>query len=140
MIDGEMTVPPGADDDQMRRNSDAVDAELGRQRRQNVRVDVKYPVTISIGNIHDVMLRTRDISATGCGFSTRLPMEIDMVGDLRLEFPDWDFRKGFVVRFVKPILAGTQVGVQFIDLTEDERERLVKEVFDVQREQLQSRR
>lgn len=140
MSDLDTPAESDAQNERDRLTQEAIDIDLGKQRRQNVRVDVKYPVTMSIGNIHDVILRTRDISATGCGFSTRLPLETDMVGELTLEFPDWDFRKPFSVRFVKPILAGTQVGVQFIDLTEDERERLVKEVFDVQRTQLQSRR
>jgi hypothetical protein len=77
------------------------------------------------------------VSATGIGFSTRLPIELDQRGEVTVEFDGWRFRKSFIVKFVKPILAGSQVGVQFEELTQEERERLVKQVFDVQRSQLQ---
>ncbi|MCW2950549.1 MAG: hypothetical protein JWN41_1562, partial [Thermoleophilia bacterium] len=41
-------------------------------------------------------------------------------------------------RFMKPILAGKVIGAQFERLSEEERERLVKQVFDVQRAQLRN--
>ena len=41
-------------------------------------------------------------------------------------FDGWTFQKAFIVRFVKPILAGSQVGVQFDELSQEEREKLVK--------------
>ena len=113
--------------------------EAGRRQRQNVRVEVKYPVHIAVP-AGDADTRTRDLSATGCGFSTRLPVELEQEGTVTIEFPAWRFTKAFVIRFVKPIIAGYKVGTQFIDLTEEERERLVKEVFDVQREQLRAKR
>jgi hypothetical protein len=84
--------------------------------------------------------RTRDVSATGIGFSTRLPVELEQRGEVTVEFDGWRFTKAFIVRFVKPILAGSQVGVQFDELTQEEREKLVKQVFDVQRAQLQGSR
>ncbi|MEO6867654.1 MAG: PilZ domain-containing protein [Gaiellales bacterium] len=115
------------------------DTEAGRQRRQNVRVDVQLPITLHVGG-RDLPGRTRDVSATGIGFSTRLPIELEQRGEVTVEFADWRFRKAYIVRFVKPILAGCQVGVQFDELTPDERERLVKQVFDVQRLQLQTSR
>lgn len=111
------------------------DDEAGRQRRQNVRVDVQLPIQLSMSG-RTAPGRTRDMSATGIGFSTRLPVEIDQRGEVTVTFEDWQINKSFTVRFVKPILAGYQVGAQFEDLTQDERERLVKEVFDVQRRQL----
>lgn len=111
--------------------------EFGRQKRQNVRVDVQLPITLRLAG-HQAPGRTRDVSATGIGFSTRLPIELEQRGEVTVEFNDWRFRKSFVVKFVKPILAGSQVGVQFEELTQEERERLVKQVFDVQRAQLQS--
>lgn len=113
--------------------------EAGRQRRQNVRVDVQLPITLRIAG-REAPARTRDISATGIGFSTRLPVELDMRGDVTVEFDGWNFRKAFVIRFMKPILAGHQVGVQFEELTQEEREKLVKQVFDLQRAQLQTKR
>lgn len=115
---------------------DPVDDELGRQKRQNVRVSVQLPITLSMGG-REAPGRTRDVSATGIGFSTRMPVEIDQRGEVVVEFSDWRFRKAFIVKFVKPILAGSQVGVQLDELTQEERERLVKQVFDVQRAQLQ---
>lgn len=112
------------------------DDELGRQRRENVRVEVQLPLTIRIGG-RETTGRTRDMSATGVGFATREHVELNDRGEVTIEFDDWTFTKAFIVRFVKPILAGHQVGVQFDQLTADERERLVKLVFDVQRKQLQ---
>lgn len=117
-----------------------VEDEAGRTRRQNVRVSVKYPITVKIAGLPDYIGRTRDISATGVGFATRAPLEVDMEGTVSVEFPTWKLTKQFVVRFVRPILAGRQVGVQYSELTHDEHEQVVKEVFTVQREQLQSGR
>ena len=111
----------------------------GRQRRQNVRVDVQLPMTLRMAG-REAPGRTRDVSATGIGFSTRLPVELDQRGEVTVEFDGWRFAKAFIVKFVKPILAGSQVGVQFEELTQEERERLVKQVFDVQRAQLQDQR
>jgi c-di-GMP-binding flagellar brake protein YcgR len=110
--------------------------EFGRQKRQNVRVDVQLPIRLRLSG-QEAPGRTRDVSATGIGFSTRLPIELDQRGEVTVEFDGWRFRKSFIVKFVKPILAGSQVGVQFEELTQEERERLVKQVFDVQRSQLQ---
>ena len=114
--------------------------EEGRQRRQNVRVNVHYPITLHATGFPTVKARCRDLSATGVGFATRLPLENEAAGTVTIHFPEWNFTKEFVVRFVKPILAGKQCGAQFRELTEDERERLVKEVFAVQRSQLQEQR
>lgn len=119
-------------------NFDGDDA-LGRQRRQNVRVDVQLPIVLQMAG-REAPGRTRDVSATGIGFSTRLPIEIDQRGEVIVEFQGWRFHKAFIVKFVKPILAGSQVGVQFDELTQEERERLVKQVFDMQRAQLQHTR
>lgn len=130
-------------DDAIEQNSDEgddQDDEAGRQRRQNVRVSVKYPIRIMVDGYPQTAARSRDLSATGVGFATRMPLEVDTVGHVEIEFPEWNFRKHFTVRFVKPILAGRIVGVQFDELTEDERERVVKEVFAVQRAQLQAQR
>jgi c-di-GMP-binding flagellar brake protein YcgR len=113
-----------------------LERELGRQARQNVRVSVQLPIRVRMAG-RDSEGRTRDLSATGLGFSTRIPVELDQRGEVTVEFSDWRFRKAFIVRFIKPILAGTTVGVQFDELTQDERERLVKQVFDLQRAQLQ---
>ena len=115
------------------------DDTLGRQRRQNVRVDVQLPIMLRMAG-REAPGRTRDVSATGIGFSTRLPVELEQRGEVTVEFHDWRFSKAFIVKFVKPILAGSQVGVQFDELTQEERERLVKQVFDVQRAQLQDQR
>jgi c-di-GMP-binding flagellar brake protein YcgR len=117
-------------------DDDQPEDEIGRQRRQNVRVDVQLPISLRLAG-RESMGRTRDVSATGIGFSTRLPVELDQRGEVTVEFDGWRFRKAFIIKFVKPILAGSQVGVQFDELTQDERERLVKQVFDVQRAQLQ---
>jgi c-di-GMP-binding flagellar brake protein YcgR len=123
----------------IRQEQQQQDDEAGRQRRQNVRVDVQLPVTLRMGG-REAPARTRDVSATGIGFSTRLPVEFDMRGECTIEFDGWHFRKAFVIRFIKPILAGHQVGVQFEELTQEEREKLVKQVFDLQRAQLQTKR
>lgn len=143
-----------ADAERMRRERDEQDAreaearrayeqeleEAGRQRRQNVRVMVKLPVTLRVKGYPDIEARTRDLSATGTGFATRIPMEVDQRGHVTVHFAGWSFTKEFVVKFVKPILAGRQVGVAFAELTEDEHQRVVKEVFAIQREQLQAQR
>jgi c-di-GMP-binding flagellar brake protein YcgR len=115
------------------------DDPAGRQRRQNVRVDVQLPIMLRMAG-REAPGRTRDVSATGIGFSTRLPVELDQRGEVTVDFEGWRFSKAFIVKFVKPILAGSQVGVQFDELTQEERERLVKQVFDVQRSQLQDQR
>lgn len=125
--------------DLARQEEHAEDDEMGRQKRQNVRVDVQYPIVLRLDG-RESLSRTRDLSATGVGFSTRFPIDRDQGGEVTIDFPDWKFTKRFVARFIKPILAGWQVGAQFDDLTVEERERLVKEVFNVQRSQLQSRR
>lgn len=124
---------------QIRGEADPLDDEAGRQKRQNVRVDVQLPIVLRMSG-HESPARTRDVSATGIGFSTRLPVELEQRGEVTVDFRDWRFTKAFIVRFVKPILAGSQVGVQFEALSQEEREKLVKQVFDVQREQLQSKR
>lgn len=123
-----------------RREQRELEEELGRQRRQNVRVNVQYPVTINASGHPATAARTRDISATGVGFATRISLEVESEGTITIEFPDWTFTKEFVVRFAKPIIAGTQVGAEYVALTPDERERLVKEVFAVQRHQIKSQR
>jgi hypothetical protein len=112
----------------------------GRQRRQNVRVMVQYPITVRVEGHPDTPARSRDLSATGIGFATRLPLELEVAGTVTVHFPEWNFTKEFVTRFVKPILAGRQVGVQFSELSDEEHERVVKEVFAVQRSQLQAQR
>lgn len=114
--------------------------EEGRQRRQNVRVMVQYPVTLRVAGHPGVKVRSRDLSATGVGFATRLPLDLEAAGTVTIHFPEWNFTKDIVVRFVKPILAGRQVGAQFTELSAEERERVVKEVFAVQRSQLQEQR
>jgi len=143
---GDPVDPLGTDRDSEQARLDEIRAELeeeddtlGRQRRQNVRVDVQLPITIRIAG-REAPGRTRDMSATGIGFSTRIPVELDQRGEVTVEFDGWRFTKAFIIRFVKPILAGTQLGVQFDELTSEERERLVKQVFDVQRTQLQAER
>lgn len=125
--------------ERIREQQQELDDEAGRQRRQNVRVHVQLPITLRMSG-HEAPGRTRDVSATGIGFSTRLPVELEQRGEVTVDFPGWRFTKAFIVRFVKPILAGSQVGVQFDELSQEEREKLVKQVFDVQREQLQSKR
>lgn len=131
-----------AADDVVRAGVDAmgaaaeIDDEIGRQKRQNVRVSVQLPISLRLGG-REAPGRTRDVSATGIGFSTRLPIELEQRGEVTVEFTDWRFHKAFIVKFVKPILAGCTVGVQFDELTQEERERLVKQVFDLQRAQLQ---
>lgn len=124
---------------QIRGEATEEDDEIGRQRRQNVRVDVQLPLLLRMAG-REVPARTRDVSATGIGFSTRLPVELEQRGEVVVEFEGWRFEKAFIVRFTKPILAGMVVGVQFDELTQDEREKLVKYVFDIQRTQLQSQR
>lgn len=108
----------------------------GIQRRENVRVNIKIPVTIQIPGFAPVLNRTRDLSATGVGFATRLPLEVDMRGRVTIPFGTWTFTSGFIVRFCRPILAGKQVGAEFEDLTDENYRELVKEVFAVQRGQL----
>jgi hypothetical protein len=125
--------------EQMKSELDEEDEALGRQRRQNVRVDVQIPLTIRMSG-RDAPGRTRDVSATGVGFSTRLPVELDQRGEVTIDFVTWQFTKAVVIRFIKPILAGNVIGAQFERLSDDERERLVKQVFDVQRSQLQLER
>ncbi|MCW2926680.1 MAG: PilZ domain [Thermoleophilia bacterium] len=138
-LDADMDEQERADLEDADNGDSSSEDEAGRQRRQNVRVDVQLPITLTFAG-RTVPGRTRDVSATGIGFSTRLPIGLDQRGDVIVEFDGWKFNKPFVVRFVKAILAGWQVGVQFDELTQDERERLVKQVFDVQRAQLQAQR
>ena len=124
--------------ERIREEQMSVEDDAGRQRRQNVRVEVQLPITMRMGG-REAPGRTRDVSATGIGFSTRLPVELDQRGEVTVDFEGWRFTKAFIIKFVKPILAGYQVGVQFDELTKEEREKLVKQVFDVQRAQLQSK-
>lgn len=128
-----------ADTDNAETPEPSLEDEAGRARRQNVRVDVQLPMVLRMSG-REAPGRTSDVSATGIGFSTRLPVELDQRGEVTVEFNGWRFRKAFIVKFVKPILAGAKVGVQFEELTQDEGERLVKQVFDVQRAQLQEAR
>lgn len=124
---------------QIRGEATEEDDAIGRQRRQNVRVDVQLPILLRISG-REAPGRTRDMSATGIGFATRLAIELEQRGEVVVDFEDWRFEKAFIVRFQKPILAGTVVGVQFDELTQEEREKLVKQVFDLQRAQLQLQR
>lgn len=112
--------------------------EQARQRRENVRVSVQLPITVQIDGREPVSGRSRDLSATGVGFATRLPIEVGDTGTVSVQFEGLEFTKRFVVRFMKLILAGRQIGAQFDDLSHDEREKLVKEVFAIQREQLRN--
>ncbi len=113
--------------------------EQGRVARRDVRVDVRFPMRLRIDGMGPPAPgRTRDLSATGFGFSTRFDLEKEVTGKVTLELPEWTFQKEFIVRFLKPIVAGSRVGAQFVDLTDDERDRLARVVFNVQREQLRS--
>jgi c-di-GMP-binding flagellar brake protein YcgR len=119
----------------------APETEAGRQRRQNVRVDVKLPLEVSANGHAGAYARSRDLSATGVGFATRVPLEIDDTGNISVEFEDgWKLESKFQVRFVKPIIAGRQVGVQFVELNEDDTRRLTSTVFAIQREMLKRQR
>jgi hypothetical protein len=120
--------------------ADAFEAEAARQRRENVRINIRCPVTIRIDGHEPMRSRARDMSATGVGFSTRLPLDIDSVGRVTIHFDGWTFSKEFVVRFCRPIIAGKHIGAEFNQLTQDEHERIVKQVFSVQREELRLER
>lgn len=110
----------------------------GIQRRENVRVQVNLPITVRLDGHPSAENRTRDLSATGLGFSTRLPVSVGAIGTVTIHFSDWKFTKTFVVRFAKPILAGSHCGAEFVDLQDDEYRKLVKEVFNFQRAQLKN--
>jgi hypothetical protein len=132
--------PLGADDDSnSSAEAEAEEEKLARQKRENVRVDVQLPLVIRMQG-REIQARTRDVSATGIGFSTRLPIELEQQVEVEIKFDGWTFVKQIVIRFMKPLLAGTMCGGQFDALSEEERERLVKQVFDVQREQLRAGR
>lgn len=118
----------------------AEETEEERQRRENVRINIRCPVTVKIDGHESMRSRARDMSATGIGFSTRLPLEIGMSGRVTIHFDRWAFSKEFVVRFSRSIIAGKHVGVEFRELTQDEHERIVKEVFAIQREALRVER
>lgn len=110
------------------------------QRRENVRVAAQFPITLRLEGYPEMTGKTRDLSAEGCAFATRLPLDREDRAEMTIHFQDWSFTKGVVVKFVRPILAGRHIGVQFDGLTPDERETIVKEVFSAQRELLHNQR
>ncbi len=102
------------------------------QKREDVRVNVHLPLQLRVSGYPAQDIRTRDLSGTGVGFATRLPVEMNQRASVTIMFDGWEFRSDVEIKFVKPIIAGVQVGAQFVDLVESDYERIVKIVFEYQ--------
>ncbi len=111
--------------------------DVSGQRRDNVRISVRYPIVVHVQGHPRFEGRCRDISATGVGFTTRLPVEVGESGRLTVSFPTWELEAAFVVRFSAPILAGRRIGAEYVDLGDDLSEKVAREVFALQRQHLQ---
>lgn len=111
------------------------------QRRDNVRVDVTLGCEVKIARTSLTKVTLVDLSGTGCGIRTWLPIEEGSSGRIIIPFDTWTLDAPFTARFVRNDPgAGAYVGVQFDLLTKSEVEHIVREVFTELRRQLRNRR
>lgn len=113
-----------------------------RNRRANVRVRLRRPLTVYQGLGEERVVvpgRMRDLSVRGMNFASRLELRQGDRAMVDLEFDDWTFRVRLIVRFAKPIVAGTQVGCEFTDLTLADGERISAELYRLNAERARVR-
>lgn len=105
------------------------------ERRANLRVPARLPTTIKVGDGAGVMAATmRNVSTKGANIATRAQLREGDRAMLDIEFDDWTFRTRVLVRHAKPIVAGSQLGCEFVELSAADVERVVDSVFAIQRE------
>lgn len=102
-----------------------------RNRRRNLRVRMRLPITVYLNNEAGTLTQggtLRDMSIRGMNFCSRLELALGDRATVDVEFEYWTFRVSLVVRFAKPIVAGTQVGCEFCDLSIADGERIAAEL------------
>lgn len=93
----------------------------------NLLVGVRLPLGLET-NAGRVQLRTRQISMQGLSLVTRTKHEIGQQLRLIIEFPGWQFRQDGQVRLIQDRFVGAMLAVSFVDLDEDDEERLRQEL------------
>ena len=109
------------------------------QRRSHVRVEMERSIRVrGLGHAaEDASLM--DLSGTGCGFRTTLPLEEGTKAFVTIAFEGWLLDCPVRCRFVRIDGRSRYVGAEFEGLTKGEVEQVVKEVFVEQRRQLKRR-
>lgn len=113
------------------------------QRRKWVRIPTSVGICFRDENeqLEVIEGMSIDISGGGVLFSTPYPVEKDQVLELEIKLPEREaiFCKGKVLRIIKDnnkVNKNYQVVVEYYDITEGQRDRIVAYLFEKQREWL----
>jgi c-di-GMP-binding flagellar brake protein YcgR len=107
-----------------------------QQRRQNFRVDLSGRCRLKIGRYPETDAELVDLSGTGCSVHTRLPGGKGDRGTITVAFAEWTLKTTVVVRFARTQPGRRFLGLEFDGLFKADRDRVVREVFALQRRQL----
>lgn len=83
------------------------------ERRSVDRLPLRVAATVRIAGHVDTPARTRDVSRDGCSIVGDLSFEPGNEGTLVIALRETTFSIPCVVRYRRPLLSGTQLGVQF---------------------------
>lgn len=116
-----------------RKDSDPPDSEGGVERRVSERIDVTWSVDCETDDTF-LYASIKNISEMGIFVQTKLPLEVGTMLTLRFAPPGHQpFVLRGVVQWVNPVRAlsvspNPGMGVRFIELTADDRGRLVEAI------------
>lgn len=106
------------------------------QRRNAFRVDLLQHVQLRMRNSEPSTVDLTDLSGTGCSFVMRAPLELGAAGALTLALDDGALPLDIEVRSCREDDRRFIVGVEFVDISTPDSDRIVKAVFARQRLQL----
>lgn len=110
------------------------------QRREHVRVPVDMTCPLMVPATGTVEARIIDISGGGCAIVTPFRLNEGKHCFLEIPFEAWTFEVEVAVRFSRNVPAGWLSGVMFFDIGKTLTEKIVREVFALQRYQLKNRK
>ena len=105
----------------------------GEDRRKHLRVRIPVKFMIYKKGMKELSGESRDISVGGLRFESSKPIPADSVLELKISLQGMDLNAMGVVRWVKPIDGKEEkylVGVEFVDLPPQTREKLQKVILD----------
>ena len=108
------------------------------QRRDAVRVEFRAPVARLDGQ-HFEGGQTLDISAKGLRFAGLMRLQVDDIALLSIELPDCPADPLKVRGRVRHVDEDERMGIEFLDVSEQQQERIMHIVFEQQRVALRRR-